>query len=124
MSRILPFAVLLFSFLPSLADAATVRVRPGLWSTSSETEFTLPVRLSEGRAVVPSAEWRPLAACLLASQDTPSDTTHVRCARVQVLALEHARSQGQVLSDDGARWVQWHHKGTLDAKVRAAPLAD
>ncbi len=124
MSRILPFAVVLLSFLPSLADAATVRVRPGLWSAATGGEFTLPIRLAEGRAVVPAAEWRPLAACLLAHQDAPSDTTNARCARVQVLALEQARSEGQVLSEEGARWVQWHHKGTLDDKVRAAPLAD
>jgi len=127
MPRLLILAALALITLPSIADAASVRVRPGLWSTSAgEGDFALPVRLPTDRpgvAIVPTAEWKPLAACLLAQQASPDADTvaaTVRCARVQVLALEQARSEGQVLSDTGARWVQWHRKGELTDVVRSA----
>jgi len=125
----LVLAALALTTVPSLADAASVRVRPGLWSatTADSSTFALPVRLPADRpgvAIVPDAEWRPMAACLLAHQADPAgpdtgDAT-VRCARVQALALEQARSDGRVLSDDGARWVQWHRKGELADVVRSA----
>jgi hypothetical protein len=128
MPRLLVLALLALTTLPSVADAASVRVRPGLWlATASAGHFALPVHLPTDRpgvAIVPSAEWKPLAACLLAHQAAPvaSDTeaATVRCARVQVLALEQARREGRLLSDTGTRWVQWHRKGELADVVRTA----
>lgn len=127
MRLLLIASVLLSGLLPTTADAGSIRVRPGLWEvTSSPDDFQLPARLAPTRpgvAIVPTDEWRPLAACLLANQDDPEPAStaeaSVRCARVQALALEQSRSEGHQLSDDGALWVQWHRNGELSGRVLA-----
>ncbi len=123
MKRTVSLLVALCLVLPATADAAGVRVRPALFD---QDPATLPARLPAERpgvALVAGAEWRPLGACLLANQAAPApidfETATLRCARVQVLALQQARSEGVLLSDQGARWVQWHKTGQLGEVLRA-----
>ncbi len=128
MKRLLLLVILVLITLPTGADASTVRVRPGAWNgTSTLNPFMMPVQMAADRpdmAIVPHAQWRPLAVCLLSQAADPSARSEaeatVRCARIQALSLEQARRSGQHLTPESAQWLRWHKTGELEEIVLAS----